>query len=243
MMVAFGTGRSVTLADRTDVSSQSFYSILDSTKYKNSGSGVVSIDPAFPGAPVAGRPSLVAQTVVSSASGSGVYAGNTFSSMSQNNVLYTGPSAKKGWYFDFPVSGERLLKPAYFYDGSNNLEVLSQVPASSALIGGPTCSPNPQAEKQYRTFLNIMDGRSPSVQLLDRNGDGYYNSSDGIGGVSTARMNTTGGSKTNIYLPNKVLVKGEAGQSAGAGAPQLSKDDQMRLMPEQPLRPSWRQVQ
>lgn len=242
MMVAFGTGRSVTLADRTDVSSQTFYSILDSTKYKNSGSGVISIDPAFPGASVAGRTSLVAQTVVSSASGSGVYAGNTFSSMSQNNVVYTGPSAKKGWYFDLPVSGERLLKPAYFYDGSNNLEVLSQVPASSALLGGPTCSPNPQAEKQYRTFLNIMDGRSPSVQLLDRNGDGYYNSSDGISGVSTARMNTTGGSKTNIYLPNKVLVKGEAGQ-AGGGGTALSKDDQMRLMPEQPLRPSWRQVQ
>ncbi|WP_035198286.1 pilus assembly protein [Acidovorax radicis] len=243
MMVAFGTGRSITLADRTDVSSQTFYSILDSTKYKNSSGGVISVDPAFPGASVAGRTSLVAQTVVSSASGSGVYAGNTFSSMSQNIVAYTGPSAKKGWYFDLPVSGERLLKPAYFYDGSNNLEVLSQVPASSALIGGPTCSPNPQAEKQYRTFLNIMDGRSPSVQLLDKNGDGYYNSGDAISGVLTARMNTTAGSKTNIYLPNKVLVKGEAGQAGGGGSPPLSKDDQMRLMPEQPLRPSWRQVQ
>ena len=241
MMVAFGTGRNITLADRTDISSQTFYSILDNTKYKNI-SGVISVDPAFAGTTFTGRTSLVQQTVVGSGSGSGVYAGNTFSSMSQNAVTYTGPAAKRGWYFDFPVSGERLLKPSYFYDGSNIIEVLSQVPASSALIGGPTCSPNPQAEKQYRTFLNIMDGRSPTVQLLDKNGDGFYNSSDGISGVSTARMNTTGGSKTNIYLPNKVVSKGEPGQP-GAGGTALAKDDIMRNMPEQPLRPSWRQVQ
>ncbi len=240
MMVAFGTGRNVTLSDRTDVSSQTFYSILDSTKYKNSSSGVISVDPAFPGTALTGRSLLVAQTVNSSATGSGVYAGNTFSSMSQNTVVYTGASPKKGWYFDFPVSGERLLKPSYFYDGSNILEVLSQVPAASALIGAPTCSPNPQAEKQYRTFLNIMDGRSPTVQLLDKNGDGYYNSSDNISGITTARMNTTGGSKTNIYLPNKVVAKGEVGQ--GGGNP-LAASDEMRKMPEQPLRPSWRQVQ
>ncbi|CAN7492866.1 PilC/PilY family type IV pilus protein [Acidovorax sp. LjRoot129] len=242
MMVAFGTGRNVTLADRTDISSQTFYSILDSTKYKNSVTGVISVDPAFPGAALTGRGSLVAQSVVSSGTGSGSYGGNTFSSLTQNTVPYTGASAKKGWYFDLPVSGERLLKPAFFYDGSNVLEVLSQVPASSALIGGPTCSPNPQAEKQYRTFLNIMDGRAASVQLLDRNGDGLYNASDYLGGVFASRMDTTGGSKTNIYLPNKVIAKGETGQ-AGAGGTPLAKDDAMRLMPEQPLRPSWRQVQ
>lgn len=243
MMVAFGTGRNLTLADRTDVSSQSFYSILDSTKYKNSGGGVISVDPAFPGAAIIGRASLVAQSVVSSASGGGAYSGNTFSSMTQNTVLYTGASPKKGWYFDLPVVGERLLKASYFYDGSNNIEVLSQVPASSALIGGPTCSPSPQAEKQFRTFLNIMDGRSPSVQLLDKDGDGYYNSADFISGTVTARMTTTAGSKTNIYLPNKVIAKGEAGGSGGGGGTPPSKDDEMRLMPEQPLRPSWRQVQ
>lgn len=239
MMVAFGTGRNLTLGDRTDVSAQTFYSVLDSTKYKNSNTGVVSVDPAFPGATVAGRNVLVSQSAVGSAAGSGSYAANTFFSMTQNPVPYTGPSAKKGWYFDFPVSGERLLKQVYFYDGSNNLEVLSQVPASSALLSGPTCSPSPQIEKQYRTFLNIMDGRAPSVQLLDRNSDGLYNSADLIGGVFASRMNTTGGSKTNIYLPGTVVSKGESPPGSGG----LAKDDTMRLMPEQPLRPSWRQLQ
>lgn len=242
MMVAFGTGRNVTLADRTDVSSQTFYSVLDSTKYKNSATGVISVDPAFPGESLSGRTSLVAQTVTASDNGSGSYAGNAFSTLSQNTVVYTGATAKKGWYFDLPISGERLIKPAFFYDGSNILEVLSQIPASSALIGGPTCSPNPQAEKQYRTFLNIMDGRAPSVQLLDKNGDGFYNSGDFVGGAITSRMTTSAGSKTNVYLPNKVIAKGESGPGGG-GANPPSKDDAMRLMPEQPLRPSWRQVQ
>ncbi len=41
---------------------------------------------------------------------------------------------KNGWYLDLPSTGERLLKPLDFYDGTNILTVYSQVPAKGSNV-------------------------------------------------------------------------------------------------------------
>ena len=116
--------------------------------------------------------------------------------MSQNPVPYTGAGAKKGWYLHLPETGERLLKTINFYDASNNLEVLTQIPASGGNAIEETCTPSPQEERQFRTFLNIMDGRRPGVQVMDSNGDGLFNALD----QQVSRMQTSKGAQSPVMF-------------------------------------------
>jgi len=227
VMVAFGTGQNLTEGDRTDISKQTIYSILDGTRYKLVNSRL-ALDTSITVSPVGtGTTNLVAQTLVGTAiTGDGNSSGRVFWKMSSNTVAYTGANAKKGWYFNLPETGERLLKTMQFFDSSNVLEVLTQVPASGGNSEEETCSPSPQEEKQFRTLLNIMDGRKPNVQVMDLNGDGIYNSADNQDrGVS--RMSTSKGAK-GITIGKQIIKSG---------------DDPLARLPEQALRPSWRQMQ
>jgi type IV pilus assembly protein PilY1 len=82
-------------------------------------------------------------------------------------------------------------------------------------------------ERQYRTLINIMDGKRPTIQIVDKNNDGLYNAADE--GVSRARV--TKGSHNLITQKNKILDI-DAKNNKEALAP----------MPEESLRPSWRQL-
>ena len=229
MTVAFGTGRNITEGDRTDQSKQSVYSILDNTKYKITAGKVVVDTVAATPTVVSGTTDLVQQTMLGAAiDGSGSSSGRKFWKMSQNPVPYTGAGAKKGWYLHLPETGERLLKTINFYDASNNLEVLTQIPASGGNAIEETCTPSPQEERQFRTFLNIMDGRRPGVQVMDSNGDGLFNSLD----QQVSRMQTSKGAQSPVIGKDLIKVRGADG----------SLDTFVRL-PEQPFRPSWRQMQ
>jgi type IV pilus assembly protein PilY1 len=129
-----------------------------------------------------------------------------------------------------PAIGERLLKPLEFYDGSNILVMYSQVPAkgSNVDVSVESCeSASVDEERQYRTLINIMDGKRPTIQIVDKNNDGLYNAADE--GVSRARV--TKGSHNLITQKNKILDI-DAKNNKEALAP----------MPEESLRPSWRQL-
>ncbi len=229
LMVAFGTGRNLTEGDRTDISVQTIYSILDSSRYKIV-DGKVASD-AETAEPVGtGWAQLVQQTVSSTAiAGSGKSAARSFWTVSQNNVNYsdTTIAKNKGWYLHLPVTGERLLDNLSFYDGSNLLEVLSEVPGSGSSLLEESCSPPATLPKLYRTFLNIMDGKKPSVQIIDVNGNGIYNSTDDSG---ASRM-TASVKESKVSSRSKEIRTGSDGVV-----------DQFNKLPEQPLRPSWRQL-
>lgn len=135
-----------------------------------------------------------------------------------------------GWYMDMPAIGERLLKPMEFYDGSNILVMYSQVPAkgSNVDVSVESCeSTSVDEERQYRTMINIMDGLRPTVQLVDMNKDGKYNSDDS--GVSRARVSK---GSHNLITQKKNILDIDAKNNKEPLAP----------MPEESLRPSWRQV-
>jgi type IV pilus assembly protein PilY1 len=238
LMVAFGTGKNLTEGDRSDGSKQSIYSVLDNTRYKLS-SGKVVIDTSLvtPAAVGTGVSNLKEHTVTVATSydGSGVSTGRKFWNVSQETVDYEGTGtghvgAKKGWYLNLPETGERILEPMSFYDGSNNLEVLSEVPGSGGSIAEESCDPPVTLPRKYRTFLNIMDGKKPGVQILDLNGDGAYNAAiDKDKGVSRMEASIKEGRTTNAKTETR---KGSDG-----------KEDKFAKMPELPMRPSWRQLQ
>jgi type IV pilus assembly protein PilY1 len=138
-----------------------------------------------------------------------------------------------GWYMDLPGTGERQLKPLEFYDGSNILTVYSQVPAKgtneNADANVETCNVTSVTnEVQFRTFINIMDGKRPSVQIVDMNGDGAFNATDA--GVSRRKV-----MRGSHNLINKSRTTTEDVDKDG-------NKETLARMPEQALRPSWRQL-
>ncbi|RMW99371.1 pilus assembly protein PilC [Allofranklinella schreckenbergeri] len=242
MMVAFGTGRNVTMPDRSTTDTQAIYSVLDNTRYKfrNAAKTLLQVHPGSSAdgieAPqtLSASTSLISQTVSSTTEGgSGESAGTDFWATSGNAVDWSDANTK-GWFLNLPASGERLLQTMGFYDGSNILTVNSQVPArGSGDLEDETCSAVPEAGKRYMTMLNIMTGKPPSVQLMDLNGDGLYNGDDN----RVSRMSLLPDSVTFVKTGDHTLVSSSGG---GKSVPQQNK---LALMPIQAMRPSWRQLQ
>lgn len=243
LMVAFGTGVNFNDDDGKSTDVQSVYSVLDNTRYKLDNSGkLLEVDTANG---VGAIPTVVTindlvQQQLSSATaiaGQGKSSARGFWNVTQNNVTYVDKNKdkskeKKGWYFNFPESRERMLKPMSFFDGSNNLMVFSTAPAFTGNANGEeSCAPAGTNEKAYLTIMNIMDGKKPSVQVMDANGDGFYNNEAGKDeGVS--RMTLSQGAISSVTGKKKITLSASDG-----------KTDELASMPEQLMRPSWRQLQ
>ena len=239
MMVAFGTGASLTVADRGNTNTQTIYSVLDNTRYEPdaaSSGKLKTIKTAkgavpAPAAVGSGVAKLQQQSIGASSSGA---EGQSFWNVNAVSIDWT---TQKGWYLNLPARGERLLKPMPFYDGSNILAVFSQVPDNGSVLGAEeSCTGGAvTAGQQYLTLLNIMDGKPPSVSVLDRNGDGMYNAADGY----VARTTLAAGA-TRMVSNRRHTKVFAGGVKDKAGKPSTGLE--MGNMPETPVRPSWRQM-
>ncbi len=250
MMVAFGTGRNVTDGDRSDRTSvHTVYSVLDETKYTLEGSGtnkgkVKAVASPAP-TTVAGRTSktahgdLVPRTFnATNINGEGRSSDEVFWNMSNTQVelKYAGTGKKRGWYLDLPVGGERILTMPTFYDGSNVLDITSEVPASGGNTTEESCSPPAMEGKQYQTLMGIEFGLRPTVQLLDTNGDGLFNAAVDEDN-KTNRHTTDPGKAIKVNGGfNKVTGK-ETCTNAGDCKAETNE------MPKPPLTINWRQLQ
>lgn len=243
LMVAFGTGQNLSEGDRTDISTQTVYSILDNTRYEiestGSNKGLVKVKASAPTPTVvSGRSELVSQSVTGGAgsgtAGSGVSASRAFWKLTTQEVTYkcepaaTGCEVKSGWYMDLPVPGERITATLDFYDGSNLLEIISEKPASgsASASGEEVCAPQPQAARPFRTIIGIASGKGPTPPILDVNGDGAYEAAD----KDYARM-TASPKELRLSTKTEQVRKGNDG-----------KEDRMAKLPELLLRPGWRQL-
>lgn len=234
MMVAFGTGVNVTDDDRSSSAIHTVYSIHDNTVYKLV-SGKVTIDSSVtPKAVNKDKSELATQTVIEEITG----AANLFSRLTNDDVNYdtTVGAAKRGWYFNLPKSGERVLKQIFFYDASNILAVMSTSPAygGNGSSTEESCEPAGTAEKSYLTLLNIMDGKRPSVQVMDLNNDHFYNALDRD--VSRITLDEPGPT-LSITSKDKIKIQCADPSSLSCKPPELAR------LPTQNLRPSWRQIQ
>lgn len=249
MMVAFGTGRNVDRDDPQNNNKQTLYSVLDNTRYKLVGAKkdrvAVCADPS-PGASddcrklvtsAADLPTPVTQAnlVARAVPVSSVHTrdGNQFWTVdATTNIDW---ATHKGWYLDLPETRERLLKAMDFYDSSNVLSVFTQVPSKGSRLDPSveTCEAGSvDRERQFMTLINIMDGKPPSVQILDTNGDGKYNLTSDQG---ASRMSVAAGAQTMIRRGEKIRLTGKKVDGT-------DQNEDLALMPEQSLRPSWRQL-
>ncbi|HQS19530.1 MULTISPECIES: PilC/PilY family type IV pilus protein [unclassified Acidovorax] len=247
MMVAFGTGRNLTANDRrTDITQpvQTLYSVLDNTRYRmKTDKSSLEVHPGGGTCP-SGADCVPAPTQVGTIANNGEpLAKQTVTTVSGDDAtvnatqeLKTATWNKyKGWYVDLPFAGERLLKPMQFYDGSNILAVYSESPSgtknSESDNINESCVPvkvDTSAGSQFRTFVNIMDGKRPTVQLVDTDNNGIYNSADN--NVNRVAVKTG----TPVLITKRDRIQDLTG---GGGA-----RDTLNRMPEQSMRPSWRQL-
>lgn len=244
MMVAFGTGRNLSKDDR-DVNKaqykyvQALYSVLDNARYrikdksKPKDEQRLEIHPGGGDVPAPkivgtmGSGAKLAKQEVATLSGSD----ETVKAIDELGI--TTWKDFDGWYLDFPEEGERLLKPMQFWDGSNILAVYSEEPSGTSTTtntnANESCTPTTVATVpgiQYRTLINIMDGKKPSVQLVG-----------GSVTVGTTRIEVPMGTPQLVTSGKKILDY--------TGVRPKSPNDKPRednRMPEQSLRPSWRQV-
>jgi len=240
MMVAFGTGRNVTKTDAENGNVQTLYSVLDNTRYRYRANSSPKRLEVHPGKSCSSTNDGCVPVSAPAALGTGVVSaglakqaikqvdGKDYASLDvERPVGLSDWATKNGWYLDFPAVSERLLKPIEFYDGTNILTVYSQVPAKGADIDPnvETCEAGSvDEERQYRTFINIMDGAAPSVQLM-----------------------TFAGIPDGTILARTQVHKG-AHSMLTQGDKNLDIDTQdtveeLNRMPETTSRPSWRQMQ
>ncbi|WP_027995761.1 pilus assembly protein [Simplicispira psychrophila] len=258
MMVAFGTGRNVSKDDPSSVDVQTVYSVLDNTRYRPISTTLGKRLEVHPGSGTCPNGDDCVPTPA--ALGAGVVTaklakqefievdGGDFGAIKPVDELKAATWANyNGWYLDQPSVGERLLKPFEFYDASNLLTVWSQVPAKGSDVDPnvESCdSSSVDAERQYRTFVNIMDGKAPTVQIVDKNGDGKFNMATGDG-VAFSGSGNIGG---YLSISRKKVTKGphsiiSTGKYENIDIDAKNNKEKLATMPEESLRPSWRQIQ
>ena len=171
LMIAFGTGREMTVGDRTSTSPHTLYAIWDDTTINTTTASMMS-----GGAVVAnGRADLVEQTQM----GTVTLNGQQFFKTTSNAVPYTGTSAKRGWYMEWPGLGERAVNNGGMLT-NQLLFMRSRMPASGTQTSSSeeSCVPNATAANEFLTVLNIVTGQPPSKPVFDTDGGGFTGSEE-----------------------------------------------------------------
>lgn len=254
MMVAFGTGRNASKTDPENVDVQTLYSVLDNTRYREITTPLGKRLEVHPGG--GSCPSGADCVPAPAALGAGVttakLARREFIEDGDYGVIKEVDELKletwanfNGWYLDLPAVGERLLKPMEFYDASNLMTMWSQVPAKGSNVDPnvESCeSTSVDAERQYRTFTNIMDGKAPSVAVVDKNGDGKFNmvGGDGYNFGSVADPKWVSFSRSKVAKGPHSIIKKNKYENVDIDA--KNNKENLAAMPEESLRPSWRQI-
>ena len=195
IMLAFGTGRNLTVADRTDTQVQSIYSVWDKTPYT-----ISSVDNSITfgaGSSNLTRANLVQQTITSTVNVSG----QTEFKTSANPVNYSGVGGKYGWMLDLPTK-MRAITNANDFNG-NQFNIRTFEPG----IGGTSvesCDPVSIGKNFFFIFdMFLANNTSKSPYTGGANGVNGLStvssagvivySKDGFKVVGTGSVNATGG--------------------------------------------------
>ncbi|WP_349291071.1 pilus assembly protein [Comamonas flocculans] len=251
MMVAFGTGRNLTEDDRkTDINQpiQTIYSVLDNARYRkrSSGSNLLEIHPGQGNCSTNPETCVPVPAAVGTMTATGLLAKQSISTVQGDLGTVNAIDSLdkdtwknfKGWYLDLPGSGERMIQPMQFFDGSNILAAYTESPSGTVNASSTNLNEScvdqvvdTSPGTQWRTLINIMDGKRPSIQLVDANGDGVYKGgADADSDKDVNRKQVAMGTPTLITKGDRII------DTTGGGKEELAR------MPEQSTRPSWRQL-
>ena len=181
LMIVFGTGQNLTVADRSDITTQSFYGLYDF------GFKLNATDPYLAGGVTVTAASNMNQTVWSPLPGtrSTDMLGQTINSAAGTttrnfDVASIGMSAMgttyRGWFMDLPVQRERVLRNPRWFDG-DLLDLLSDVPAVAAVSSDPCQAVSTSAAAYYTTVVNAVTGNAPVADVWV--GEAGINRNDG----------------------------------------------------------------
>jgi type IV pilus assembly protein PilY1 len=171
VMVVVGTGRNLTDADRTSIDLQSLYGLWDPSTFAKGTGGVTLTDAAAINTPQSpGLDRLVQQTYNAkpTVGDDPSYFSSSNEGVNYGSVDASGTRLVRGWYLDWPVSGQRVLEAARVFAGQKIL-VGSMVPNSSTSPSATTetCSPVATSDRRFISVLNVFTGGVPAVSPYD----------------------------------------------------------------------------
>jgi len=195
IQVMFGTGQNLQDSDSLNTNVQTLYAIWDKSTYNSITDGLITADTGA--IDVAnGRSSLVQQSFTGAVTrtnpDTGMSEATDYSNSTSHPVKYsrTDATAKRGWYLDYPLSGERVLTaPVRLPD--NNAAIFSTVPTSG--MAGESCDELGTNDPSRLTVLNMVTGHPSLIPV--------FSSSD-------ATMEMRYASSVKVASPESVFIQG-----------------------------------
>ena len=175
--LVFGTGRNLTPNDPSSTETQTVYSVWDNSAVviNRDYNGSIINTTLTDGTIIQGRSKLLSREVESiTSSPKGSFASTNINTL----VNYTGVgTTHRGWFFDLPSTGERVLE-----NSSIVLKSLAYIPSVQPAKNSPfaeeTCNYKVKSA-HYGLFLDAITGLPYSQRpLFDTNGDGLLDSND-----------------------------------------------------------------
>jgi type IV pilus assembly protein PilY1 len=244
--LVFGTGRDVTAADAASTSVQTIYSVWDNTLINLSTNPITFTGGTrVPDSTSGGRTSLLERTQTASTT---TTKGRFMTTSTATEVVYTGVNAKRGWFFNLPEPGERVIANPKVLD-----KRLIAIPSIQPTLGSQTqsseesCEPSATPATNYITVLDAVTGKPYAKRpFFDTNGDGLYTHASAIGGDVTNASRVSTGKDPMLFIPTKstnafetsfLLVSSRPGGGAG------TEPNKAAAVLDDPARVNWRQLQ
>lgn len=169
LMVVFGTGQNLTVADRSDITTQSFYGLYDfgfklkaTNPYLAGGVTVMAASnmnqTAWSPSPGTRSTAMLGQTINAAAGTSSRNLDVAALGMNAMGTTY------RGWFMDLPVERERVLRNPRWFDG-DLLDLLSDVPAVAPVSPDPCQAVTTSAAAYYTTVINAVTGNAPTSDI------------------------------------------------------------------------------
>jgi len=194
VQVMFGTGQNLQDSDPMNTGIQTLYAIWDKSSYDTQ-NGLTSSDTGAIG-PSESRSILVQQSFTGAVTRTDPDTGATLSTEYSNSTAHpvkysrTDVSAKRGWYLDYPLTGERVLTTPVRLPG-NLAAIFSTVPTSGT--AGESCDELGTNDPSRLTVLNMITGHPSPTPL--------FFSSD-------ATMNMNNASSVKVASTEGVFLRG-----------------------------------
>jgi type IV pilus assembly protein PilY1 len=230
VMVAVGTGRNLTLADQTSAAGESLYALWDNSVFTSS-AGVVTITDTT-AINTSASTSIPSTLVQQSFTGSLTDGGSTYSTSSGNAVTYP---AKRGWYINWPIGGQRMLHNIRPFTGQKIL-IQSTVPKSGGAISNDeTCTAITSAERTFLTVLNMFTGKPSNLSA--------FNLTAAVPSVTTIEIGT--GDTIVLRTETGIHVVSSSAGGTGGGGGTGSETPPVMLNPGKfiGMRANWREIQ
>lgn len=171
VQVHISSGKNLTTADQTSTNTETTYSLWDNSRFgqkpiPNTSNYKFEITDSTPVNTSNVIPdTLIQQTISTSPFTS---AGNSYYTSSSNSVDYERASEPdRGWYMDWRIAGQRVLRNSKSFDGQK-ISIYSTVPSAATVANNvESCTPGVNSEKNYLTILNMFTGKPSKAPSYD----------------------------------------------------------------------------